>query len=182
MRTTFLGAAAAAAAATLVTAVAPPATAAAIGVEDPADVRHGVDLRAVQVTNGERNLRIVLSHANLRRDHRSAAGGAVYVDTDPRDRGPELVFVGGYFEGTDYQLLRTEGFGVRNWGAPVHGSYSMSLDYDKEQTRMRISRQVLGRATSVRVAVRVSGRRADGTHVVDWLGRPRSFTPWVRRG
>ena len=36
----------------------------------------------------------------------------------------------------------------------------------------------------VRVAVRVSGTRTDGTShgLTDWLREPRFFTPWVERG
>jgi hypothetical protein len=173
---------AAGAAAALTLGLAAPATAASIAVTDPADVRQGVDLRAVRVDNGERNLTIQLSHTNLRRDPRAGMGGAVYIDTDPADRGPELVFVGGFFVGTDYQLRATEGFGVHNWKAPVRGFYEMKLDYAKERTRMTISRKALGGAAKVRVAVRVAGRRTDGTQVVDWLGAPRSFTRWVARG
>jgi hypothetical protein len=187
MTKTLIGAAVAASATIAVAALtlgglAAPASAASIGVTDPADVDHGVDLRAVRVVNGDRNVRIVLNHTNLRRSPNSGAGGAVYIDTDPADRGPELVFVGGYFEGTDYQLLHTEGFGVKNWKGPVNGFHILTLDYDKEQTRMRISRKAIGTDGKVRVAVRVAGQRADGTTVVDWLGEPRSFTPWVRRG
>ena len=179
MRKNFTGLAAIAGA--LALGVAAPASAAGIGVKDPADTRHGVDLRSV-VVNHDTALTITMTHANLRRDPASGAGGAVYIDTNRADAGPELVFAGGYFEGTDYTLLRTEGFGVKNWKAPVDGFYIMSLDYDKEQTRMRISRKALGATDKVRVAVRVSGTRPDGTKVTDWLGEPRSFTPWVKRG
>jgi opacity protein-like surface antigen len=186
MSKNLLGAAGAVAvaAALAVGALAAPAQAASIDRTDPSDVAHGVDLRAVRVVNGDRALRIVLTHADLRRSPKSGAGGAVYIDTDPNDRGPELVFVGGYFEGTDYQLLHTEGFGHKRWGAPAEGSYEMTVDYAKEQVRMRMSRHVLGRPGTVRVAVRVSGARRDGTStgLVDWLGEPRSFTPWVARG
>jgi hypothetical protein len=180
MRKTLTGAAATAAALTL--SLAAPATAESIGVKDPADIGHGVDLRAVHVVNGDTGLRIVLNHTNLRRDPKTGSGGAVYIDTDAKDKGPELVFAGGYFEGTDYTMLATEGFGAKNWKAPVRGSYEMTLDYAKEQTRMRISRRALAGADAVRVAVRVAGQRTDGSQVVDWLGDPRSFTDWVRRG
>ena len=182
MHKTFTTRAAAAAAALALGGITAPANAASIGVTDPADVNHGVDLRAVQVVNGAKGVRIVLNHADLRRSPKSGAGGAVYLDTDPSDKGPELVFVGGYYEGTDYQLLHTEGFGHRNWGRPVDGFHILSLDYDKEQTRMRISRKAVGTEGRIRVAVRVAGERPDGTVVVDWLGAPRSFTPWVARG
>ena len=181
MSKSFMGTAAAAVAA-LTFGLAAPANAASIGVKDPADIGHGVDLRAVHVNNGDQNLRIVLNHTNLRRDPRTGSGGSVYIDTDRMDKGPELVFTGGYFAGTDYQLLHTEGFGVKRWGAPVNGSYEMSLDYAKEQTRMRISRKALGHAGKVRVAVRVAAQCTAGSQVVDWLREPRSFTPWVSRG
>ena len=124
--------------------LAGPASAASIGVKDPQDTFHGSDLRAVQLINNDRNVVVVTSHTNLRRDPRTGSGGAVYLDTDPGDKGPDFVFVGGFFEGTDYQLVRTEGFGVKRWGAPVHGSYEMTVDYARERVRMRMSRAALG--------------------------------------
>jgi len=181
MSKTLKGAAASAAVA-LTLGVAAPASALAIDVADPVESGHGVDLHAVHVGNGEKNLRVVVTHTNLRRDPRTGSSGVVYIDTDPTDKGPEFAFVGGFFEGTDYQLVTTEGFGARNWGEPVEGSYRMILDYSEEQTRIRISQEALGDVRELRVAVRVTGRRTDGTTVVDWLGEPRSFTGWVDRG
>lgn len=181
MRTTSFIAAAATAAA-LTSGLAAAAQADSIGVRDRADVQHGVDLRAVHVNHADHNVWVTLNHTNLRRDPSTGSGGAVYLDTDPKDKGPEAVLVGGFFEGTDYQLLHTEGFGVGQWGEPIEGSYEMKLDYAKEQTRIRISREALGRPGKVRVAVRVGGERTDGTPVVDWLRKPFSFTPWVERG
>ena len=174
---------AAAIAGALTLGISGPASAAGIGVKDPVDIHHGVDLRSV-VVNHDKALKITTTHLGLRRDPRTGSGGAVYIDTDRTDAGPELVFLGGYFEGTDYQLVHTEGFGRKNWQGPVDGFYEMTVDYDKEQVRMRISREALGTTDEVRVAVRVSGTRTDGTShgLVDWLGEPRSFTPWVERG
>jgi hypothetical protein len=188
MSKTLVGAAvtatatATAAAAALTLGLAAPAAADSIGLRDPAEISHGVDLRAVEVINGERRLRIVLTHTNLRRDPRTGSGGSVYIDTDRADRGPEFVFTGGFFAGTDYQMLATEGFGAKQWKDPVTGFHEMTLDYADEQTRMRISRRALGGADAVRVAVKVSGQRTDGSQVVDWLREPRSFTRWVDRG
>jgi len=184
MSKTLLGAAATAAAAALSLAPAAPASADIYGIDDPADVHHGVDLRAVQVHNGAKPLRITLFHTNLRRDPRTGAGGSVYIDTDPADKGPELVFAGGFFEGTDYQLLHTDGFGAKKWGKPVKGRYSMTVDYKADTVRMSMSRKALGDAGKVRIAVRVSGTRTDGTSkgLVDWLGQAHSFTPWIARG
>ena len=171
-------------AAVLTLGLAAPANASSIGVKDPQDTFHGSDLRAVRVKNGDHNVVVVTHHDNLGRDPKTGSSGAVYVDTDRSDKGPEFVFVGGYYEGTDYRLLRTEGFGHKNWGAPVDGSYELTVDYAKEWVKMRMSRQALGNPGDVRVAVRVSGTRTDGTStgLVDWLGEPRSFTLWVAKG
>lgn len=163
-------------------ALAAPANASTLTVRDPQDVSHGVDLRAVRVTNGDRNLVVLTTHTNLWRAPSTGSAGAVYLDTDPSDAGPEFVFVGGYYEGTDYQLLHTDGFGHRRWGAAVKGPYRMAVDYEADQVRMRISSAALGKPDRVRVAVRVSGTRTDGSSVVDWLSEPRGFTRWVARG
>lgn len=182
MNRTRSAVAATAAAAALSLGLAVPAAAESIGVKDPADVGHGVDLRAVQVDHGERSLRIVLHHTDLGPSPRTGSSGVVYLDTDAGDRGPELVFTGGYYEGTDYQLLETEGFGVKQWGEPAAGFWILRPDHDKEQTRMRISRRALGETDQVRVAVKVAGTRNDGSVVRDWLGEPFGFTRWVARG
>lgn len=165
-------------------ALASPAASATARFTDPADTGHGSDLRAVRVTHGARFVIVTTRHSNLRRDPSTGSAGAVYLDTDPTDRGPEFVFVGGYFEGTDYQLIRTDGFGRKRWISPVEGRYSMRLDYAEDKVRMRMPRPTLGRPTAVRVAVEASGLRSDGTArgLRDWLGEPRSFTPWVARG
>jgi len=178
MRTTILSAAALAAALTL--SLQATAGADSIGVEDPADLGHGADLRAVVVDHRANNVVVTTTHTNLRPTWRSGSSGAVFLDTDPTDRGPEFAFVGGYFDGTDYALVEAEGFHHRTWGAPIQGSYRMRLDYDLEHVRMRISREVLGYPDEVRVAVKVAGTRRDGSSTGnDWLGEPRSWTEWV---
>ena len=180
MRTFILSTAAVSIAALTLTHLA-PATADGIGVRDPADLDHGVDLRSVVVDHGAEDIVVTTTHRNLRPSFRTGSAGAVYLDTDPLDAGPEYVFAGGYFVGTDYTLVATEGFGNRQWGEPVDGSYRMRLDFTRDRVKMRISRDALGSPDQVRVAVRVSGTRRDGTSagLVDWLGEPRSFTEWV---
>lgn len=179
MRITILGSAALALAALTLGPLA-PAHADSIGVRDPRDLGHGVDLRSVQVEHKARSIVVTTTHTDLRESFRSGSSGAVYLDTDPTDPGPEHVFVGGYFAGTDYQLLSTEGFGSGSWGDPVEGSYAMRIDYDAEQVRMRISRGTLGLPGEVRVAVKVAGSRPDGsTTRRDWLVGRRVFTDWV---
>lgn len=157
-----------------------PANADGIGVRDPKDLGHGADLRSVEVQHGGRNLVVTTTHTNLKESFRSGSSGAVFLDTDPTNTGPEYVFVGGYFVGTDYALLHTDGFANRLWGEPVEGSYRMRIDYDADQVRMRISREALDSPAAVRVAVQVAGTRRDGSITKrDWLGEARSFTDWV---
>lgn len=177
MRSTILSAAALATAAMTLCQLA-PASADSIGVSDPADIYHGVDLRSAVIDHNANNVVITTTHTNLRASSRSGSAGTVYLDTDASHPGPEYVYVGGYYDGTDYQLVETDGFGHREWGKPVVGSYRMRLDYENERVRMRIARDAIGAPDEVRVAVRVSGTRRDGTSrgLVDWLGEPRSFT------
>ena len=179
MRTTLLSAATLTVAALALAHLA-PAYADGIGVSDPQDLDHGVDLRSVEVEHRSRNVVVTTTHTNLRATFRSGSSGGVFLDTDPADPGPEYVFAGGYFVGTDYVLLHTDGFASSAWGEPVEGSYRMKLDFDLEQVRMRISREAIGSPEQVRVAVNVAGSRRDGSSTAkDWLGEPRSFTDWV---
>lgn len=175
---------AALATAALTLGIAAPATAATLRVHDPQDTSHGSDLRSVKVRHGDRNVVVTTRHTDLRPAPRTGSGGAVYLDIDPTTSGPDFVLVGGFFRGTDYQLLHTDGFGSKRWGTPVRGSYDMTVDYAREQVRIRAARRTLGDPERVRVAVRVSGTRSDGTSagLVDWLGEPRSLTDWVPRG
>jgi len=178
MRTTILSAATLTVAALALTQL--PASADGIGVRDPRDLDHGVDLRSVEVQHGGRNLVVTTTHTALVESFRSGSSCAVCIDTDPSDPGPEYVLQGGYFVGTDYALLTTEGFARSAVGEPVEGSYRMTVDYERDQVRMRISRAALGSPGEVRVAVRVAGSRPDGSSTKrDWLDEPRSFTDWV---
>jgi hypothetical protein len=178
MRTTILSAASLTIAALALTQL--PAHADEFGTADDQDLAHGVDLLSVQVQHGARNVVVTTTHTDLVESFRSGSSGSVFLDTDPTDTGPEYVFAGGYFVGTDYTLLTTDGFATSTWGEPVEGSYRMKIDYDADQVRMRISRQAIGLPDEVRVAVRVAGTRPNGKDTrTDWLLAPRTFTDWV---
>ena len=185
MRKTITSTAVALSAAALTVGLAGTAQAELYGIDDPQDTGHGSDILALQVKNGENNLHVVSIHENLRRDPATGSGGAVFIDTDQDDKGPEFVFLAGYFEGTDYVLVETEGFGREQWGQPVeHGDYIMKINYKKDRVHATMSRHALGDPADVRVAMRASGTRTDGTSdgLVDWVGEPRSFTPWIAQG
>ncbi|MCB0893783.1 MAG: hypothetical protein H6529_07000 [Nocardioides sp.] len=183
MRTTLAAAALSAAALTLVSAGA--AHAELYGIDDPEDTFHGSDIRALSVRNGQENVTVTTVHDNLVRRAASGSAETVFVDTDRHDRGPEFVFVAGLYEGTDYLLRATDGFDRSSWGEPVeNGDYVLRVRYRKDVARVVMSRAALGNPDEVRVAVRASGTRTDGTShgLLDWVGERRSFTPWLSRG
>lgn len=170
--------------AALVAATALPAYAAGVTRTDPrGDIEHPIDLRRLEVNHGLENLKITLTHRDLVRHPETAASGSVYIDTDRTDPGPELVFVGGLFAGTDYQLLTTERFAQSSYGRPVRcGDYKMRLRYDRDRTRIRIGVECLGAPDEVRVAARVSGVTGPKQLAHDWAGEPREFTDWLPAG
>ncbi|GGO74186.1 hypothetical protein [Nocardioides deserti] len=175
--------AAAATAAALVLVAPGPASAATSTFADKAgDIGPGVDLRSVKVVNGKQNLRVVTTHRNLVPGFRSQAGGRVFLDTDPDDKGPEYVLVGGYFDGTDYALIEVDGWSDRD-GDRVECSYASLLDYEAETVRSRFAQDCFDDdGTDVRVEVRVSGAKKSGGTAVDWLGKPRTFSAPIPRG
>lgn len=181
MRTTTILSSAALAVAALTITSLPAASADGIGVSDPRDLDHGVDLRSVVVDHGAEKVVITTTHTNLRPSFRTGSSGALFLDTDAAEPGPEYAFVGGYYRGTDYQLVEVDGFHRSRWVDLVDGSYDMRIDFERDRVRMRIDREAIGSPGQVRVAVKVGGTRSDGTSkgLVDWLGEPRSFTEWV---
>lgn len=182
MRRTLTMAVVVTAATLAATAATTGAVAATAGFPDTrGDMAHGADLHSVKVVN-ERSVRVVLRVEDLVRSWRSGSAVTVYVDTDPSDPGPEFAFLGGMFEGTDYGLVRTDGWRIGDHPRVVRGFHIMKLDYENDVARFRMSREALDHPGSVRVEVRTSGEQADGNVVHDWLGQPREFTPWVRKG
>jgi hypothetical protein len=145
------------------------------------DMAHGADIHSVKVVN-EKNVRVVLQVEDLVRTYKSGAGVTLYLDTDPADAGPEFAFLGGMFEGTDYGLVRTEGFNVPDNPRVVRGFHIMKLDYDNDVARFRMTRGALDHPGKVRVAVKTSGEQNDGDIVHDWLGERRELSSWVKRG
>jgi hypothetical protein len=152
------------------------------------DLDHGADLHRVRVVN-EKDVRVRVVHDDLRRSWRSGSSLALFLDTDRTRKGPEFVFLGGTFEGSDYALLPAKGWkraGDRQ--VPLHGgSYEMKLDYAKDTAIIRFDREVLGKPGAVRVEVKTAGQMvstgdAPAPTSRDWLGRPRHFSPWVARG
>ena len=185
MNKTIVSTAVALSAAALTIGVAGPANAELFGIDDPRDTGHGSDILSLSVRNGEENLHVVSIHQNLRKDPRTGSGGAVYIDTDRNDHGPEYVLTAGWFRGTDYVLSETEGFGHGQIGDRVeNGDYTMHVNYRRDRVHVTLSRHAIGDAGDVRVAMKASGTRSDGTSdgLTDWVGEPRTYTPWIAQG
>jgi hypothetical protein len=149
--------------------------------DDRGDMAHGADIHSAKVVNA-RNVRVVLQLEDLVPTYESGAGVTLYLDTDPTDAGPEFAFLAGMFEGTDYGLVRTEGWKVGDNPRVVRDFHIMKLDYENDVARFRMSRAALDQPGKVRVAIRTSGEQNDGGIVHDWLEDRREFTSWVKRG
>lgn len=153
------------------------------------DMSQGADIQKVRVINGENRLRVNVVHRDLIRSYESGSSIAVYLDTDRKRTGPEYVFQGATFEGGDYALLPAKGFKASgNQQVPLRGgTYIMRLDFDKDVARISIDQAVLRNPNRVRVEVKTGAELVPPGSTVpttekDWLGTPRSFTPWVAKG
>jgi len=151
----------------------------AVFPDEVGDMNHGADIKRVRVVNGDKNVRVRVNHRNLRHSFRSGSSVAVYIDTDKSEAGPEYAFVGGTFEGSDYALVKTDGWKLRT--KHLTCSYEMKLDYALETASIRIGRGCLDEPGAVRVAVKTGGEQADGDLVRDWLVSARHLTPWIAR-
>ncbi len=144
------------------------------------DINHGADIHRVKVTN-EDSVRVTIKHADLVRSARSGSTLTVFLDTNRQKPGPEYMLVGGTFSGTDYALVRADGWDVGRRVNSPGCDYGMRLDYQADTATVTIDRDCLGRPGAVAVAVRTTGTVGDNT-VRDWLDGRRNFTPPVARG
>lgn len=165
----------------------PAAAKTAVFTDAKGDISHGADIQRVRVVN-DSEVRVKVVHRNLVRSFRSGSSLAVFIDTNRGRQGPEYVFHGGTYEGSDYALVRARGWKAADGQAePMRCTYSMKLDYAKDIALVRIDRACLGNPGAIRVEVKTGGEHAakagePATTEVDWLGQPRQFTPWVKRG
>ncbi|MCW2795354.1 hypothetical protein [Nocardioides sp.] len=166
--------------AALALGVAAPAMAERIGVSDPADVGGASlsDIRRVTVNHGLEQIFVKVAFTELK--PKSEAGPsslAIFLDTNANKKGPEFLLGTGLQRGTDYQLTR-----VRDWktvGQPLTCDHSLRLDFVANVAKLHAARSCIGTPDEIRVGVKMTDLY-DGSHPVhDWLGKPRSFTPWV---
>lgn len=185
LRRLGIGTAVAAASVVLTTGAASAETTAFLDARG--DMPHGADIHRVRVINDDQVV-VRVVHRNLVRSWKSGSSVEVFIDTRRARKGPEFVLQGGTHEGSDYALLRARGFKpAPGQSEPMRCDYAMRLNYRTDVAVVRLSRDCLGNPGAIRVEVKTGGEvaakdgRPAGT-VVDWLGKPRQLTPWVRRG
>jgi hypothetical protein len=173
-----LGAAATAAA--VAAGVFAPAAAERAAFTDPADTGGASlnDIRRVTVDHSPESLAVKVRFKDLRRrSDGGAAGLTILFDTRPRRSGPEFRLTSGLQAGTDYQLMRVRD--GRPVGEPLTCPHRVRLHFAKDTLRFHADRQCLGTPRRARISVKMTDMY-DASHPVrDWLGAPRSYTPWL---
>jgi hypothetical protein len=160
-----------------VLSVAGPARADDVTLTDPADASGSLsDIREVTVRHAAARLRVGIGFTELRPTSEAGPSGvSIYVDTDRSRRGPEYLLASGLQSGTDYQLVRTRGWGD-TIGDPLSCAHRVRLDFAANRLRGWIARRCLRFPEQVRVAVRMTDN-FDASHpITDWLKGPRRWT------
>lgn len=167
-------------------ALAAPAGAAMSVTTDPAgDLRfvrqgHSGDITKVRVVHGPQALRTTVRHAP---DSGITDIYLVWIDTDPRNPGPEYR-AGAGAEIEQAGVTKVDGWG-RSEGTSVRCA-GASVDFDFEgaepgaPVRMSFPRSCLGNPDRVRVCVATEPDFPFKR--IDWAPGKRAFGPWVQAG
>jgi len=163
-------------------AVAPgaPAHAAERTFDDPADATASLtDIRTVTVDHGPAQVRIEVGFTDLRRRSEGGSSGlTILLDTTKETAGAEFGLTTGLQDGTDYQLLRiTDG---EPDGGPLTCYHQVRLGFKADRLVFEASRSCLDDPSRVRIGVKMRDDFDSSHPVVDWLGRAKSWTTWVR--
>ncbi|QIX26440.1 hypothetical protein ncot_07360 [Nocardioides sp. JQ2195] len=150
-------------------------------VDDPADATGSLaDIRTVRVRHGVDQVRVRATFTDLRKHGGGVTSAAVFIDTRPGRKGPELALVTGLEYGTDYTLVK-----VRRWkfvGEPITCDHRLRLDYRRDLMTFRVARSCFEDPRRVRVAMRMDDF-TDRSHLItDWMTGRRQFTEWLTRG
>jgi hypothetical protein len=160
--------------------IAGPAQAERYSVDDPADASASLnDIYGLTLVHGEKRVRFVIDVDDLR--PRSDAGATLYLDTDPADKGPEYALGTGLSSGTDYALVRIEGWNDTE-GTLLGCDYDLRLKYRTDRVVGSIKRACLKRPDTVAAAVKMVDT-ADASHPVrDWAPGKKKFGLAVAAG
>lgn len=163
--------------AALLAAAVAPAQAATAVFPDPVDTPDGVDVTSMKVKH-ENRAKIVHRHAGM--DDDAAVQMTYWLDTKPRDAGPEYrIWFAANADGL--QVRRVDSW--RDDGEKVEcDRYGALADvFDDDPIVMWVHRSCVGEPRKVRVGAKVR-EFEDGTATVDMVPAERRFSDWVRRG
>ena len=162
-------------------ALAPAASAAVVTVADGDDTTMAADIHRVRVAHNPRTVRVRITFDDVRRELEPGQGLSIFLDTDPKDSGPEFRLVAGLNQGTDYTFAS-----VARWAGPgkeVRGcTYRMTINWKKDVVTFTAARKCLGKPDTVAAAVRAGEQATGGEPQVDWMTGVRKFSPAVAVG
>lgn len=165
----------------LVLGPAAAALAETVSVTDPADTSGSLnDIR--QVTAGHLSHRVVVrvGVTDLRKHSEfGPASMALFIDTDRTQRGPEFRLATGLYEGSDYQLVRMEGW--KPASEPLTCRHRVDLEPGKDLVRFQTGRGCVGSPDEVRIGVKMVDEYDASHPLTDWLKGPRKYTRWLDR-
>jgi hypothetical protein len=140
------------------------------------DTASSVDIWSVKVDNSSRHrdkIIVVVQQDSI------GAGDSVeiYLDTRPRDRGPEFSLSG--FVASEYGMSRMETW--RNYGRLVSTrcGYELKIDESTDRSRAVIPRRCVANPGKIRVAVKAE--RGFEVTSRDWAKARRTWLGRVRR-
>jgi len=160
--------------------LAAPAQAERYSIDDPADAQASLnDIYELTYVHGEKRVRFVITVDDLRPV--ADAGATLYLDTRPKNKGPEYALGTGLSSGTDYALVRVKGW-EGNGSDPIGCDYQLRLRYKTDRVVGSIARQCLGNPTKVAAAVKMVDTY-DGSHpITDWAPAKKTFGLRVAAG
>lgn len=149
-------------------------------IDDPADATGSRnDVYGLTIAHGEKRVRFVIAVDDLR--PRASAGATLFLDTDPQDKGPEYALGTGLSSGTDYALVRVEGWEDRD-GRILGCDYDLRLKYRADVVVGSIKRGCLKNPDTVAASVKMVDT-ADGSHPIrDWAPGKKKFGLAVSAG
>jgi hypothetical protein len=160
--------------------LASPAQAERYSIDDPADATGSRnDIRGLTLIHGKERVRFAITVDDLRRV--SSAGASLFLDTKPGDKGPEYALGTGLSDGTDYTLVRIEGWAGAG-AKRVNCDYRLRLRYKADVVSGWIDRGCLKTPKTVAASVKMVDH-ADASHVIrDWAPAKKTFGLAVASG
>ena len=140
------------------------------------DTASSVDIWSVKVDNSSRHRNKII--VVVQQDSVGPGDSIeIYLDTRPRDRGPEFSLSA--FVASEYGMRRMETW--RNYGRVVSTrcGYQLKIDEGTDRSRAVIPRRCVGKPGKIRVAVKAE--RGFQVTSRDWAKARRTWLGWVRR-